>query len=312
VYSQNAIPEQNDSCTPTKKAGAPDTVDAWVAYLTTHPGLVASAPKPITIGGYSGMQVTFRRADSWTKTCPNSIGPAIVTITDSGPAPARVKFVDDQVESFLIVDVDGRTVIVEISSAPSAVAHEADLQAAQPIIGSIEFSAPTLASAAPTSAPNGSHFADDLVGNWTRVVPTCADQNAALQRAGYTADQLTLGEWDAATCDGMVYAQAVRVDFLRTLAPEWADGSLRVLTDSGETVWEGFYHVVDSDTVVAGDSRDASIGVVPRITYTVSIDGNQLVMDVVDDRLPGLSESDRWADVIAQTVIYESLPFTRE
>jgi hypothetical protein len=150
VYSQNAIPEQNDTCTPAKKAGAADTVDAWVAYLTTHPGLVASAPQPVTIGGHAGQMVTFQRAASWTRTCPNSIGPAIVTITDSGATPARVKFVDDQVESFLIVDVDGRTVIVEISSAPSAVAHEADMQAARTIVDSIRFTPPPSASPGPT------------------------------------------------------------------------------------------------------------------------------------------------------------------
>lgn len=150
VYSQNAIPEQTDACTPQKKAGAADTVDAWVSYLTTHPGLVVSATKPVTIGGHAGKVVTFQRAASWTKTCPKSIGPAIMILTDSGATPARVKFVDDQVESFFIVDVDGRTVIVNVESAPSAIVHEDDLAAAQPIIDSIAFSTPTLASVAPT------------------------------------------------------------------------------------------------------------------------------------------------------------------
>ena len=59
-------------------------------------------------------------------------------------------------------------------------------------------------------------------------------------------------------------------------------------------------------TICAGDGdRD------PYITYIYAVDGDRLTIDVVEDGFPGMSEAELWGDRIAQTVIYESAPFTR-
>jgi hypothetical protein len=63
--------------------------------------------------------------------------------------------------------------------------------------------------------------------------------------------------------------------------------------------WRGTYEVVDADTVIATDPCGA-------ITYEYALDGDVLTLDMVDDQCPGLGEQ------IAQTVIFESAPFTLE
>jgi hypothetical protein len=65
--------------------------------------------------------------------------------------------------------------------------------------------------------------------------------------------------------------------------------------------WEGTYEMVDDDTVTATESGHEC-----TITYTYAFDGAQLTLDMVDDPcFPGVLD-----EQIAQTVIYESAPFT--
>lgn len=139
IVSQVAIPEQVAGCAPQRKLGVGNAVADWVTFLTTHPGLVASAPEPVTVGGYSGTKVTFHVAGTWTETCPRSIGPAVFLITDNGPTPDRTYWIDDQYTTFTILDVAGETVIVHLESAPSPAAHARDQQTIQPIIDSFTF-----------------------------------------------------------------------------------------------------------------------------------------------------------------------------
>lgn len=139
VLSENAIPEQNAACTAARKPGAGGAVADWVEFLTSHPGLEASTPEPVTIGGYQGMRLTLGVRTSWTATCPDSLGPAVMLITDSGPVPDRTRWIDDQLTAWWIVDVSGETVILYLESSPAG----ADLMALEgtfdPIIATFQF-----------------------------------------------------------------------------------------------------------------------------------------------------------------------------
>jgi hypothetical protein len=119
VTSQVAIPDQTANCGASRKPSAGTSVADWVTFLTTHPGLTATAPVDVTIGGYPGKSVSFHRSDTWTKTCPNSIGPAVVVMTDTGNPPTRSTWIDDHHVTFTIVDVKGTTVIVGIYAGPT-------------------------------------------------------------------------------------------------------------------------------------------------------------------------------------------------
>jgi hypothetical protein len=159
-------------------------------------------------------------------------------------------------------------------------------------------------SPAPTAVPSpttSASAADPLVGTWGTGPSTCAQQNAALTRAGYTAAQLALSGWDAATCRSAAYGSHGSVQTV-----QFQPGGAIVQRADGVVGWQGTYEIVDATTMRAHDQGWT-------ITYHYTIDGDSLVIDMLDESAPnGTSEADIWADRVAQTVIYESLPFTKQ
>lgn len=125
VITQIAIPEQTADCSRAAKAGAGSGVADWVAFLTTNPGLVTTKPAAITVGGYAGMQLDLHVASSWTATCPNSLGPAVVLWVASSPENQGSRWIDDQQVTVRILDVAGETVIIYLESS----SNPADLAA---------------------------------------------------------------------------------------------------------------------------------------------------------------------------------------
>jgi hypothetical protein len=150
------------------------------------------------------------------------------------------------------------------------------------------------ASSAPTPAPTAQN---PLIGTWTTGPTTCAQQNAALAKAGFTAAQLQSDGWDAATCAGMKHGSAFRLQFTNTLLVFYQDGVAG---------WTGTYQAVDGQTFKAGDSSTL------YITYHYAIVGDQLTIDMVADTLPTASGGEQLGEDIAQTVIYETATFTRQ
>jgi hypothetical protein len=139
VLSQLAIPEQNADCSPAAKPGVGNTVDDWVEFVTTHPGLTVSRSVPVTIGGNEGQQIQFRVADDWTERCPDSIGPAVVVFTDSGTPPQRSVWFDDHRVTLWLLDVDGTTIAIHVDSGPSLNANDEAVRAFQPVLESMSF-----------------------------------------------------------------------------------------------------------------------------------------------------------------------------
>jgi hypothetical protein len=136
-----------------------------------------------------------------------------------------------------------------------------------------------------------------LTGNWATPETTCAQQNAALTTAGFTAEQLSLGGWDA-KCGEMMHGSQFTVQFKQ--------GHLAVFADDSNE-WDGEYRIVDDDTFEARDQASAQW----YLTYEYSIDRDQLTIDMVRDDFPATTEADLLGEQIAQTVIYETAPFSR-
>lgn len=139
VLSQLAIPVQNAACSAEKQPGAGNTVQDWVDFIENHPGLVANAAKPVTVGGYDGQRIQFRVADDWTGRCPDGLGPAVMVFTDSGEPPTRARWFDDHRVTVWLLDVAGTTVAIHVDSGPSLNANDADVATFQPILDSISF-----------------------------------------------------------------------------------------------------------------------------------------------------------------------------
>ena len=150
---------------------------------------------------------------------------------------------------------------------------------------------PTVPTTTPTAAP-----ASPLEGIWATRATTCAEQNAAVQAAGFTAEEVALAGWGPG-CSG----------FGSEFTLIFEAGNLLEFSD-GEIGWGGRYRIVDEDTFEAGDDGTY------YITYHYSIDGDQLTIDMIQDGCPPCEAraADLAGERIAQTVIYESAPFTKQ
>jgi peptide/nickel transport system substrate-binding protein len=151
---------------------------------------------------------------------------------------------------------------------------------------------PSVATVVPTTAPSS-----PLEGTWATPKTTCMEQNAAVEAGGFTGEQTALAGWSP-TCSELPFGSEFTIIFEAGRLLQYSDGIIG---------WSGQYRIVDEDTFEAGD--DGSY----YITYKFSIDGDQLIIDMIQDGCPPCeSEADLWGERIAQTVIYESAPFTKE
>jgi hypothetical protein len=154
-------------------------------------------------------------------------------------------------------------------------------------------------SAAGSAAAATAGATGQLIGRWATGATTCAEQNAAVEAAGFTAEEMTLGRWSPTCAAGTPHGSQFTLYF--------SSYRLAVFQD-GEEGWDGEYRIVDDQTFEAGDEGDGYY-----ITYRYAIDGDQLTIDMVKDDCPDCSSAaDLAGERIAQTVIYETSPFMRQ
>ena len=170
-----------------------------------------------------------------------------------------------------------------VTASPSAVSSNPPAPTATPTV------APTLAPTAAPSLPAG----DVLTGTWATGETTCAQRQAAVEAAGFTAEQLTSVRWSP-HCPG---GWTIR----------FAGGRLVLLGTDGSVGWDGKYRIIDDDdTFEAGDRGRY------YITYRYAVDGDQLTIDMIRDDYPTTSEVELLGERLAQTEIFETSPFTRQ
>jgi hypothetical protein len=93
-----------------------------------------------------------------------------------------------------------------------------------------------------------------------------------------------------------------------TVTLRFQDGGLTEFEDE-ETGWDGAYTVVDETTFLAGDDTP---GAGMYITYTYSVDGDTLTIDMIQDDYPAaVDDAELLGERIAQTFVYETSAFTR-
>jgi hypothetical protein len=133
---------QDESCPELAEPGVGRTASAITDWLTSLPGLDASAPEPVTVGGLPGFSVDLTLAAAWTHGCDYSDGkPIVSTFVDS----------DDSAEGFdwnvgavgkvryIILDLgDGRALLIDIEVADIA-DFDGLVADAMPVIGTFTF-----------------------------------------------------------------------------------------------------------------------------------------------------------------------------
>ena len=146
------------------------------------------------------------------------------------------------------------------------------------------------------ASETGASVADPLEGTWTTILTPELEEQAAAE-AGLAADGPTHAELFGGDGPVTIVLTFEAGQMVHTSAVEGGEP---------EVGWSGAYEIVDEDTFVAGDTGDL------YIEYTYSIEGDQLVLDMVRDDFPTASEEELAGEIYAQTVIYESAAFTRE
>jgi hypothetical protein len=115
LWSDPVITDQSVPCSanpdPTRGHRATD----WIAFLTSHPGLVASEPVPVDFGGITGQQVELAVADTWTTTCPNHNAHYVTLLTQpvQGQPGGEYGLGSDQRVLMTVVDVGAKTVVIQ-------------------------------------------------------------------------------------------------------------------------------------------------------------------------------------------------------
>jgi hypothetical protein len=153
----------------------------------------------------------------------------------------------------------------------------------------------------PDSAPSSSKTSADeastpLEGTWTAGTITCAMQLAALDAAGFTHEEV---------------AQGLGTDDIENCPPyeiqlKFTDDRL-VIFMNGDVGWDGEFAVGADGTFRAGDQGPAA-GL--YATYAYELDADTLTIDLLKDDMP-TSPDELVGELVNQTFIYESAPFTR-
>lgn len=134
---------QAERCSETPEPGVGRTAEAIATWLTTVPGLVATAPVPVSYGGLRGMMVDLSVAPTWTASCPYAYAsglPLVSTFTDPAEGPGLDWNVQGEGRTRIIaLDIgDGRALVINIEAQNKA-DYDALLPGAMEIVNSFDF-----------------------------------------------------------------------------------------------------------------------------------------------------------------------------
>jgi hypothetical protein len=115
----------------------PDQLASW---LRTLPGVTATAPAPVSVGGLSGLMLDVSLKPTWTKGCPGGgSGPNIQLFADSDGKEHDVSVHGDVPLHILLLDLgDGRSLVLFVNAKDKAT-YDALLPEATSIINSFQF-----------------------------------------------------------------------------------------------------------------------------------------------------------------------------
>lgn len=139
MYSDPGISEPAEACEGTAIAGADATAADWLAFFTGHPGLVATDPIAVDVGGSPAMAVDIAVREDWTSSCFGARVPVVRYATDLYWPFDGWGIAAGERRRIIPVDApDGRVVLIEIDTN-TAPPFDEFVAAAMPIVESITF-----------------------------------------------------------------------------------------------------------------------------------------------------------------------------
>ena len=144
MWSEVVAAYQGETCSAVQKVNFGGSVQDWIDYLTSHPGLITSEPVPVTLGAATGQAIDISVAPDWTKGCqdnPAGSGPQAMLFIQGPGASQNVFYgiaAPDRMH-LTFVDVGGRTVVVAVYGPESPGSFSAVVADVQPVIESMRF-----------------------------------------------------------------------------------------------------------------------------------------------------------------------------
>ena len=119
VWFDMRIASTDPACPEEPASGVGHTAADLVTAFSTNPGVVATAPRPVSIGGLDGQVIDIGLAPSWKAACPFTDGaPSVPLFLDdnvadepafwgvTGPERLRLMVLDDRHSSNVVVMID--------------------------------------------------------------------------------------------------------------------------------------------------------------------------------------------------------------
>ena len=141
IWSDVAIVSNADSCSETPEPSVAHAADAVANWMTTAPGVVASEPRDVSLGGLSGGTIDVSMDPAWTQTCPFSDGKprrSLFTDTVAGPGLQWGLGAETRMRLYILDVGDGRTVVVDIEGQDK-LTYDSMLGEASSIVESLVF-----------------------------------------------------------------------------------------------------------------------------------------------------------------------------
>lgn len=147
VWSKIVPADRGADCVLKAKSGASASVEGWITYLTTHPGLVVSNQRETTLNGLRSVVLDLRSSETWDTPCaddaPSRNVPIIRNIGNT-PGDGYGTAQGGRVRLY-VVDAGAETVLITIYSyAGDDPAFQAMLPQVEPLVQTFTFGiAPT-------------------------------------------------------------------------------------------------------------------------------------------------------------------------
>ena len=142
LLSHPAAALQNPACTPAEAKDVPATVDGLIGYIRGLPGIKATAPTPVTVGGLKGSFVDIQIAPDWKGSClddPGVLHAVYLTRQDVPNDAYQLDIMPGERQRVMFVDIGGLAVVGIVISASDATSFDDFTAQAMPIIESMTF-----------------------------------------------------------------------------------------------------------------------------------------------------------------------------
>ena len=141
LFSTAMADSQAVGCPGTLEPGVGRSASALSTWLSSLPGVTATAPAPVTVGGLSGRTLDVTIKPSWTRACPFSGGTPYVAMFTNNDAVNNFDWglaAGGKMRLFLLDLPDGRTTLIDIE-APSEALWDAFVADAMPVIETFDY-----------------------------------------------------------------------------------------------------------------------------------------------------------------------------